>query len=454
MAFLKFPDGFQWGAATAAYQIEGAAFEAGKGLSIWDVFCRQPGRILTGDSGDVTCDHYHRYPDDIELMRRLGLSTYRFSVSWPRVIPFGFGKVNEPGLDFYDRLVDSLLDGGIAPCLTLYHWDLPQALQDLGGWANRDVARYFADYASLLFDRLGDRVTRWVTHNEPIVTAMMGHRVGVLAPGIRDLAITARVIHHLLLSHGLAVQAYRVSGAGARGGEIGITNANTSYEPAAEDAEGAAACELARDFNTRLWHGPVYGRGYPKSVVEYYEAREAPLPVEEGDLDAIASQTDFLGVNLYSRQRVVLAPEVGVGFRAAEPTLPLTPMGYERAPHALGDFVRWVSEEYDRPLIYVTENGVCDNAEPEGGSVDDRDRVELLQGFLTGLGRAIADGAADVRAYYLWSLLDNFEWAFGFSKRFGIVHTDFETLERTPKASAEFYSQVIARNGIEMEAGG
>ncbi len=445
MSFLSFPEGFEWGAATAAYQIEGAAFSEGKGLSIWDVFCRQPGRVQGGDTGEVACDHYHRYKEDVALMRELGLGTYRFSLSWPRVVPFGLGPPNEAGLAFYDRLVDELLAQDIKPAATLYHWDLPQALQDVGGWANRDTARHFADYAALVYGRLGDRVTRWITHNEPIVTSMMGHRAGVLAPGIRDLGITARVVHHLHLSHGLAVQAFRASG---RPGEIGITNANTSYEPADDRPETAVAVELARDFDTRLFHGPVYGRGYPESVVRFYESRSAPFPVETGDLETIAAPTDFLGVNLYSRARIEADPERGVGYRTAEPVLPTTPMGYERAPFALGDFVRFVSAEYDRPLIYVTENGVCDNTEPVDGEVDDVGRVELLRGFLVGLAGAIADGA-DVRAYYVWSLLDNFEWAFGYSKRFGIVHTDYETLTRTPKASARFFSDVIRRNGLE-----
>jgi beta-glucosidase len=447
VTFLRFPDGFQWGAATAAYQIEGAASEDGKGLSIWDVFCRQPGRIVSGENGDVTCDHYHRFAEDVALMERLGLQTYRFSIAWPRVLPFGRGEANEKGLAFYDRLVDALLAAGIAPCATLYHWDLPQALQDLGGWAHRDTARHFADYASLVFSRLGDRVTRWVTHNEPIVTATAGHLFGVLAPGIRDLRITARVIHHLHLSHGLAVAAYRASG---RRGEIGITHANTSYEPGDDRPETALAVELARDFNTRVYHGPVFGRGYPESAVKFHESRGAPFPVEAGDFEAIAAPIDFLGVNLYSRARILRDPERGVGYREAPPTLPQTPMGYERAPQALGDFVRFVSREYGRPRIYVTENGVSDDAAPgPDGAIDDTGRIDLLRGFLAGLHGAIADGSADVGAYYVWSLLDNFEWAYGTTKRFGIVWTDYASLARTPKKSAGFYAEVIRRNGLE-----
>jgi beta-glucosidase len=447
MAFARFPEGFEWGAATAAYQIEGAAREDGKGLSIWDVFCLQPGRVRGGESGEVACDHYHRYRDDVALMAALGLQTYRFSVSWPRVQPFGAGAVNEPGLDFYRRLVDALLAAGIRPCLTLDHWDLPQALQDRGGWADRDTAKRFAEYAFLLASRLGDRVTRWITHNEPIVTAMLGYRTGVLAPGIRDLRLAGRAMHHLLLSHGLAVSAFRSAG---RAGEIGITHANTSYEPADETSGAQEACELARDFDTRCWHGPLFGQGYPKSVLRYYEARGAALPIEPGDLETIAAPSDFLGVNLYSRLRVLRDPSRGVGYRAAPPILPTTPMGYEAAPHALGDFLRFVSLEYGRPRIYVTENGVCDNTEPQGGVIADTSRIELLRGFLAGMHGAIADGSADVRAYYVWSLLDNFEWAHGFSKRFGIVYTDYATQVRIPKQSAAFFSEVIRRNGLEL----
>jgi beta-glucosidase len=446
VAFVSFPDGFEWGAATAAYQIEGAAYEDGKGLSIWDVFCKQPGRVQGGDSGDVACDHYHRFRDDVALMAELGLQAYRFSVSWPRVIPFGAGEVNEPGLAFYDRLVDELLAAGIRPTATLYHWDLPQALQDRGGWADRDTALRFADYAALMFERLGDRVTRWITHNEPIVTSMAGYRNGVLAPGIRDLAITARAVHHLLLSHGLAVRAFRAAG---RAGEIGLTNANTSYEPADERPETEAALELARDFDTRLFHDPIYGRGYPASVLRYYEAKGAPFPIEADDLDVIAAPTDFLGLNLYTRRRVLPDASRSVGFDMAEPTLPLTDMGYEAAPHALGDFVDFVSAEYGRPTIYVTENGVADDTAPVAGRVDDEPRIRLLRGFLAGLAGAIERGA-DVRAYYVWSLLDNFEWAYGYSKRFGIVWTDYRTQARIPKESARFYSEVIRSNGVML----
>ena len=445
MTVHTFPDGFQWGTATAAYQIEGAFDEDDRGLSIWDTFTHQPGKIYGGQNGDVACDHYHRMEQDIALMAELGHQVYRFSISWSRVIPFGTGAVNEKGLQFYDRLVDTLLKYNIEPAVTLYHWDLPQALQDLGGWANRGVTDAFAEYATLMFERLGDRVSRWITLNEPLIFTMMGHRTGVMAPGIRDLAITARTIHHALLAHGKAVRTFRASGVK---GEIGITNANTSYEPADDSAATLQATELARDFDSRLFHGPVFGKGYPESVLRYYESKGAPFPIEPGDMEIIASPTDFLGVNLYSRQRIEPDPVRGLGFRPAPPTLPLLPMGYEAAPHSLGDFLRWVSKEYDRPKIYITENGVNDNAEPENGVIDDHVRMDLLRGFLAGVHGAIQDGV-DVRAYYLWSFCDNFEWAYGYSKRFGIIHTDFETLKRTPKKSAHLYSEIIRTNSVE-----
>jgi beta-glucosidase len=443
---IRFPPGFEWGVATSAYQIEGAVREDGRGVSIWDTFCRQPGRVARGEHADVACDHYHRYRDDVALMRDLGIQSYRFSIAWPRVQPFGAGAPNAAGLGFYDRLVDALLDAGIRPCATLYHWDLPQALQDLGGWANRDVCERFADYAAVVFERLGDRVKRFITFNEPLIFVLFGHRVGFMAPGIADLAITARATHHVHLAHGLAVQRFRAL---VHDGEVGITHADTSYEPADDSAGCREAVEAARDFDTRVWHDPLYGRGYPARVLRYYEQRGAPLPIQPGDLSVIAERTDFLGVNLYTRTRVLPDDARGLGYLAAPHTLETTPMGYEKAPDALGDFVRFVSAEYGRPRIYVTENGVCDNTGLHDGRIDDQGRIDLLQGFLAGLAGAVADGSADVRGYYLWSLLDNFEWSFGYDKRFGIVHVDYATQRRTPKASAHWYARVIAAHGVD-----
>ena len=443
--FVRFPKGFEWGSATAAYQIEGAVHEDGRGMSIWDVFCKQPGRVVNGESGDIACDHYHRYAFDVAMMQRLHMQTYRFSIAWPRVLPFGAGAANAKGLDFYDRLVDSLLAADIKPCATLYHWDLPQSLQDLGGWANRDTCKHFSDYSALMFERLGDRVKRFITFNEPLIFTLFGHRFGFMAPGIADAKIASRVTHHVNVSHGLAVQRFREL---VPGGEIGITHADTSYE-AGEDSDACReAVEAARDFDTRLWHDPIYGRGYPERVVRYLDSRNAPLPIEPGDLALIAQPTDFLGVNLYTRTAVLPGDGDGLGYAQAPYTLEATPMGYERAPHALGDFVRFVSKEYGRPKIYVTENGVCDNTGPYAGQIDDQGRISLLRGFLDGLSSAIEDGAADVRGYYLWSLLDNFEWSFGYDKRFGIVHVDFETQQRIPKASALWYARAIEENGF------
>ena len=446
MAKLTFPDGFLWGAATAAYQIEGAYNEDDRGLSIWDTFCHQPGRVRNGDTGDVACDHYHRWREDVELMASLGLQSYRFSISWPRVIPFGTGAISEKGLQFYDNLIDALLDKGIEPMVTLYHWDLPQSLQDLGGWANREIVDWYAEYAELVFRRYGDRVKKWCTHNEPAVFTMMGHRQGVMAPGIRSFPIAAKAVHHALLAHGRAVQVFREIG---KGGEIGMTNADTHYEPADDSPETAEAVELALDFGTRLYHGPLYGKGYPETVLKYYAGRDAPLPVEPGDLDLIATPADFMGVQLYTRQRIEADPGRSVGFRNAPPIAPLLGMGYEQAPHALGGFVRWITKEYGRPKLYITENGVNDDTEIENGVIDDQLRIDLLRGFLTGLHGAIEDGA-NVAGYYQWSLMDNFEWTFGFSRRFGMVYTNYETLERTPKKSAAFSAEVIRENAVTV----
>ncbi|MFN0094738.1 MAG: GH1 family beta-glucosidase [Dehalococcoidia bacterium] len=445
--FRAFPQGFQWGVASAAIQIEGAAGEGNRGWTVWDTFARQPGKILDGTTPDVTCDHYHRVREDVALMASLGVQAYRFSIAWSRIMPFGTGAVNEDGLRFYDELIDELLKHNIQPAITLYHWDLPQALQDLGGWANREIVDWFTEYAKVCFARFGDRVSRWITLNEPYVFVYFGHRFGWMAPGIRSIPITGRVIHHALLAHGRAVQAFRESGIQ---GEIGITNANSSYEPADASPETAAAVERARDFDSRLFHGPVFGKGYPEAVLRYFSDRGGALPVEPGDLDVIAAQTDFLGVNLYSRQLVAAdLSGGGQGFRRAPSTLPLLDMGYEASPHALGDFVRWVTVEYGRRPIYITENGVGEATGPgPDGAIDDELRVELLRGFLKGLHGAITDGC-DVRAYYHWSLMDNWEWAFGFTKRFGLVWTDFDTLRRTPKRSAAFFADAALRNGFD-----
>jgi beta-glucosidase len=445
MTKLTFPEGFVWGAATAAYQIEGAHREDDRGVSIWDTFCHQPGTIRNGDTGDVAVDHYHRWREDVDLMAGLGLQSYRFSLSWSRVLPFGKGAVNEKGLRFYDQLIDALLDKGIEPMITLYHWDLPQALQDLGGWANREIVEWFAEYAALVFKQYGDRVKKWCTLNEPWVWTTFGHRTGGMAPGIRSFPITARAIHHGMLAHGRAVQLFREVG---NGGEVGLTNADTYFEPVDNSPETADAVQRALDFETRLYHDPVYGRGYPESVLSYYAGRDAAFPIEPGDLDIIATPTDFMGVQLYTRR--VIAPDPGrtIGYTGAPPTLPLLGMGYEQAPSALGDFVRWITKEYDRPRLYITENGVNDDTAMVDGEVDDQLRIDMLRGFLAGLHGAIEDGA-DVHGYYQWSLMDNFEWAQGFSRRFGMVFTDYETLARVPKRSAAWYSQVIRENAVE-----
>ncbi len=443
---LLFPKGFLWGAATASYQIEGAYDEDGKGESIWDRFSHTPGKVLNGDTGDVACDHYHRYVEDIELMKKLGLLAYRFSVSWPRVYPLGRGKVNKAGLEFYDRLVDRLMDAEIIPFATLYHWDLPQALQDVGGWANRDVAYYFRDYATTVGEALGDRVHYWITHNEPWVTAVLGYQIGNHAPGIRDQATSVRAAHHLLLSHGEAVHALRqVGGKEAR---VGITLNLTSAYPATESQEDAAAAKRADTFSNRWFLDPVFKGQYPQDWLGMIG--ELASNLEMGDLPVIASPIDFLGVNYYSRQVVRADPTTPRGFsgvlvRDAE----YTDMNWEIYPRGLYDLLTRLHRDYGGPEMHITENGAAfeDSIGPDG-KVRDAQRIAYLRAHFIQAHQAIQDGVK-LRGYFVWSLMDNFEWAYGYSKRFGMVYVDYETLKRIPKESARWYHEVIKENGPE-----
>jgi beta-glucosidase len=443
-----FPDGFLWGAATAAYQIEGAWDEDGKGPSIWDTFSHTPGRVANGDTGDLACDHYHRWREDIALMRELGLTAYRFSVSWPRVLPDGDGVVNGPGLDVYDRLVDGLLDAGIMPCLTLFHWDLPQALQDQGGWGSRTTIDAFVRYADVVSARLGDRVPMWITHNEPSVVAVDGHVVGEHAPGLRDPALGIRVAHHLLVSHGLAVPAIR---ANAPAADVGITINVWPQTPASEDPLDVAAAERVYEAEAGWYLDPLYGKGYPSATLAEYELRGWAPEVREGDLEAIAVPTDFLGLNYYSRALVRHDPEEEP-WRASsiDEDGEVTDTGWLVVPEGLFDLLTRVHHDHGPPAVHVTENGAAfpDVVGPDGAVHDDR-RVAYLREHLRACARAIADGVP-LRGYFAWSLLDNFEWAEGYAKRFGIVRVDFETLERTVKDSGWFYRDTIATNGGEL----
>jgi beta-glucosidase len=433
----SFPHEFVWGAATASYQIEGAAHEDGRGESVWDRFCATPGKVRNGDSGDIACDFYHRYPDDISLMRRLGLDAFRFSIAWPRVMPTGRGRVNEAGLDFYDRLVDELLAHDIEPFATLFHWDTPQALEDAGGWPARGTAEAFVEYAEAVVGRLGDRVQHWITHNEPWVHAWIGHAWGEHAPGRTSEADAVATAHHLLLSHGWAVQAIR---AAAPQVEVGIT-LNLAHAYAANDSpENEAAAWRVDGEGNRWFLDPLFRASYPADLLERNEL-VAPF-VRDGDLEAIASPTDFLGVNNYFRFVVD-----GDGERPQivhDPEAQRTEMGWEVYPDGLHRLLVRVATDYAPAKIYVTENGAAfPDIRSHDGRVHDPERVAYLESHVEAVARAVAEGAP-VKGYFAWSLLDNFEWAYGYAKRFGIVYVDYPTLERVPKDSFNWYRDFIS----------
>lgn len=429
----SFPAGFRFGAATAAYQIEGAVHEDGRADSIWDVFCRVPGAIANGDTGDVACDHYHRFEQDLDLMAELGLESYRFSIAWPRVQPDGAGALNPAGIRFYRRLVEGLLDRGIEPIATLYHWDLPQALQEAGGWAARDTAERFAEYAAHMGRELGDLVDTWITHNEPWVVTFLGHVDGRMAPGVRDWPTALRVAHHLLLSHGLAVEALP--------GNVGIT---VNLAPARGDEEAARVYD---GYQNRWFLDPVLRGSYPEDMRALYEERVGPLDaVRDGDLEVIGRPIDFLGVNYYFPARVRAdAAALPLGLTTVPGPPPLTAMGWEVDPAGLYELLLRLHRDYGPLPISITENGAAyDDPAPTDGVVDDPDRVAYLEGHIDAVARAIADGV-DVRRYLAWSLMDNFEWAEGYAKRFGLVHIDYATQRRTPKRSAAVYRDFIVR---------
>jgi beta-glucosidase len=432
-----------WGTATASYQIEGGIEERGR--AIWDDFCRWPGKVHDEDTGDVADDHYHRYEEDVALMADLGLDAYRFSISWPRVFPKGVGEVNEAGLDFYERLVDELLEAGITPFVTLYHWDLPSALQRVGGWAARDTAYHYADYAALVAERLGDRVHHWITHNEPWVAAFVGHSDGRHAPGWEDLGSALQVAHHLLLSHGLAVLPLRE--AGDKATQVGITlNFSPSY-PASDDPADVAAARRHDGYANRWFMDPLFEGRYPEDAEDlfgYLLPRVAP-----GDMEAIAHPIDFLGVNYYSRAVVEDAPGEFLDYRTLRPEGEYTAMDWEVYPQGLTDLLVRLSQDYGSPLMYITENGCAyaDELTPEG-EVHDEKRIEYLNAHFCAAHRAMEQGVP-LQGYFVWSLMDNFEWAWGYTRRFGIVYVDYETLERIPKHSADYYASVAADNAVE-----
>jgi beta-glucosidase len=434
------PPDFVWGAATAAYQIEGGATADGRKPSIWDTFSRVPGAIDNGDTGDVACDHYHRWPEDVELMRRLGLDAYRFSVAWPRILPDGTGRPNPAGLAFYDRLVDALLARGIAPVVTLYHWDLPQALQDRGGWPNRDTAEAFAEYAGLVAGALGDRVADWNTVNEPLCVAWIGHLEGRMAPGERDLARAVATGHHVLLGHGLAAEAVRANA--SRPASVGIVVNLSPIEPASDRPEDVAAAVRMDGHTNRWWLDPVFGRGYPADMLAVYGIEP---PVRDGDMARIATPIDFLGVNYYFRQLVVADPDGPAPYARQVPVRGATEtaMDWEVYPDGLEQTLVSVHEKYRPRRIVVTESGSAwrDEVSPSG-AIDDKERAEYQEWHIRACVRAAARGVP-VTGYFVWSLLDNFEWSYGYDKRFGLVYVDYRTQARTIKGSGYRYADLI-----------
>ena len=430
MQDLIFPPSFQWGVATSSYQIEGAVNEGGRAPSIWDTFSHQPGKVDNNDTGDVACDHYHRWESDLDIIKSLGVDAYRFSIAWPRVQPLGSGALNPAGLAFYDRLTDGLLERGIKPHVTLYHWDLPQALQDKGGWASRDTAKRFADYAQTMAERLGDRAVSFSTHNEPWVTAVLGNQTGLFAPGLKDPVIARRVAHHLLLSHGFALQAIRAAGVKAA---LGIVLNQSPATPATSSAEDVALAAREYALLVRWFAEPLLLGRYPA-------APDLPVceAIEPGDLETIAQPLDFLGINYYTR----------IWSSTSNP--PVQPphargtsdMGWENYPEGLTELLCGLKREYPLPPIFITENGLANRDVVVDGKVDDQPRIEYMRTHLAAL-KAAMDAGVDVRGFFYWSLMDNFEWSSGYAKRFGLIHVDYGTQLRTPKESAHWYRRFI-----------
>ncbi len=448
LEFPRFPSGFGWGVATAAYQIEGAVAEDGRGVSIWDTFCRQPGAIRDGQTGDVAADHYHRWAEDIALLADLGVSAYRFSLAWPRIQPGGSGPANLAGLDFYDRLTDALLARGIAPMPTLYHWDLPQPLEDSGGWMARDTAYRFADYAALAADRLADRIPLWITLNEPFVVTAFGYALGMHAPGKALMLDALATAHHQLLGHGLATAALR--SAGAR--QIALTNNYSPAWPATDSAADLAATAAYDVLHNRMFTDPVLLGRYPDLSAFGLGAGSGPGVgglgcVQDGDLAIISAPVDALGVNYYNPTRLSALPDSPLPFQMEPiPGYPVTHFGWPVIPAGLTELLTTLKGRYaDRlPPVYITENGCSVADEPDdGGVIDDQPRITYLDRHIRAVADAMTAGV-DVRGYLVWSLMDNFEWAEGYHQRFGLAYVDFETQCRTPKASFAWYRDMIA----------
>lgn len=441
-----FPKDFIWGTATAAYQIEGAYKEDGRGESIWDRFSHIPGNVFKGHTGDVACDHYNRVEEDVKLLKEIGVKSYRFSISWPRIFPEGRGEVNQSGLEFYKKLIYLLLQNDITPAVTLYHWDLPQKLQDIGGWANPEVADYFVEYAKLMFKELGDLVPIWITHNEPWVVSILGNAWGVHAPGLKDYKTALLVAHNILVSHGRAVRAYRDMGLKGR---IGITLNLGPVYPATDSEEDRLAARIEDGFLNRWFLDPVLKGSYPTDMVDFYREKGLLPDFNEEDLKIINEPTDFLGINNYSRN-VMKYNREGYPFPSnlVSTDNDKTEMGWEIYPEGLYDLLTRLHRDYDGVEIMITENGAAFNdIVNREGKVEDDNRLDYIHNHLSSCHRAIEAGV-NLTGYYVWSFLDNFEWAEGYAKRFGITYVNYETQERILKKSGHWYSEVIKNNGF------
>ena len=458
---MHFPKDFVWGTATSAFQIEGGPDIGGKGPSIWDAFCMIPGKTYQGHTGDLACDHFHRFREDISIMKDMGLPAYRFSISWPRIMPTGYGKVNQIGIDFYNQLIDTLLDHGINPWVTLYHWDLPLALQmEKDGWLNPEIADYFREYADVCFASFGDRVKNWITINEPWVVAMLGYGQGVFAPGRISNSEPYLAAHHLILAHAQAVQCYRQKHQSLQKGQIGITNNCDWREPLTAEDQDKEAAERALEFFLGWFADPIYLGDYPNTMKERVADR---LPVFTDEEKAIVKDSsDFFGLNHYTTMYASAASDskmqgsvYGNGGLTEDQEVQLsldqnwklTDMQWAIVPWGCRKLLHWIDKRYDHPAIFITENGAAFRDECNDGIVDDVDRIEFYRGYLDAVRQAISEGV-NVSGYFAWSFLDNFEWASGYSKRFGLHYVDFKTLQRIPKASAKWYKEVIRVNGF------
>jgi len=457
---MSFPEGFNWGSATASYQVEGAFDVGGRSASIWDTFSKTPGKVVRGDNGDVACDHYNRYEEDIKIMKDLGMQSYRFSIAWPRIMPNGTGEVSQEGINFYNRLIDALLEAGIQPTATLYHWDLPQVLQDKGGWGNRDIVQQFADYATVCAEAFGDRVANWITINEPWCVTWLGNFWGVHAPGLKDLDTAIAVAHHTALAHAEGTRAIRAVRPESRSG---ITLNMTNYRVSDESNTELLQLRDYWDSNINRWWMDAQLHGtYPENLVDFYGDKLAKV-VLPGDMEMLKIDSEFLGVNYYSDSFLNTPTPEQIEKNEGTFVFPInsdgtspgphTDMGWPITPDGLGDLLIRIHKDWPEIIdIAITENGVAYDDEPdENGVVNDQRRVDYLIAHLHSVERAIEAGSP-VKSYYYWSLMDNFEWAEGYAKRFGIVHINFETLQRTPKLSAQVYSKVIQSNGASLSA--